>query len=247
MTIKSDFQPYIDGNNLLAPEPVSPGTVGGSDNGPMYTSEYFIMLKKHGYATQNDIDDFAARINSCITPKGALCRVPVGQNDGQEQVDDYYGTLNGCMELGITSIPRIFLKCMIKNFGCLNNEDPGMWTGDSFMFRQPQLVCAMISAAFPSMKNPMHYMIRLAAFPLYTYSMMVLLFSCLGTPTNQADPRRLAWHLGNNVSKVSILNWFAFRIWKNRLYEDFPSGMGGVAEIYYQPHPKNPYSDWWVT
>jgi hypothetical protein len=250
MSIRDDFKPYTDANNLLAPNVVPPNSTGGaSDNGPMFTSEYFVMLKKHGYLTQDDVADYAKRIGACINSEGMLCRVPVGQDDGQEQVDDYYAVNNGCMELGITSIPRGFLKAMLKYFGCLNNENPGKWTGNSFLARQPQLVCAMVSAAFPSMKNPLHYLARLVAFPLYLVSALVILTSCIGTPTSDTDARRLAWHLGNNVSKVSLMNWLAYKVWKNRLYRDYsaPAGMPGVAAIYYQPQGTNPYSNWWVT
>lgn len=246
MTIKSDFAPYVDGNNLLAPGPVSPGTLKGSDNGVMFTSEYFIMLKKQGYLTDADAADYAARINACINPQGMLCRVPMGQDDGQEQVDDYYGVTNGCIELGNTAIPRKFLKAIFKYFGVLNNENPGSFSWSAFLIRQLQLLCAVINSSFPSMKNPLHYLIRLSAFPLYLISAVIITFSSMDELTD-TDSRRLAWHVGNNLSKTSLLNWLAFRVWKNRLYKDYPDGMKGVAEIYYQPSGKNPYSDWWIT
>lgn len=247
MAIRDDFKPYIDGNNLLAPQPISPGTIKGSDNGPMFTSEYFVMLKKHGYLTASDVYQYRNRIKNCIDSNGILNRVPVGQQDGQEQVDDYYGVCNGCIELGSTDIPKGFLKAMIKYLGCLNNVNPGTWTGASFFLRQPQLVASMISAAFPSMKNPIHWLIRLTALPLYVYSAATLLISCWNAPPSDTDARRLAWHLGNCVSKVSLLNWLAYKVWLKRLRKTYPNGMSDIAAVYYQPIGRNPYENWWVT
>jgi hypothetical protein len=71
--------------------------------------------------------------------------------------------------------------------------------------------------------------------------------SCIDTATDNTDARRLAWHLGNNVSKVSLLNWIAYKIWLTRLKKAYPNEMNGVAAIYYQPQGNNPYAKWWVT
>jgi hypothetical protein len=244
--IRDDFKPYVDGNNLLAPKPVATGILKGSDNGPMFTSEYFIMLKKLNLLQVSDVTDFEARISACVNPEGMLCRVPVGQDDGQEQVDDYYGVTNGCMELGVTSIPRKFLWALIRYAGILNNENPGSFQWDAFLARQLQLVCAVVNSSFPSLKNPLHYLVRLATFPLYLISAGILLFSSTGD-ISDTDSRRLAWHLGNNLSKASLLCWLAYKVWKHRLYSDYANGMNGVAAIYYQPEGNNPYEKWWVT
>src|SRR5579863_8499878 len=100
MALREEILPYVDGNNLISPEPVTPGIVVGSDNGTSFTSEYYIILKKLGQLQSNDFADFQARIGQCVNSQGMLCRVPIGQNDGQEEVDDYYGVLNGCMQMG---------------------------------------------------------------------------------------------------------------------------------------------------
>jgi hypothetical protein len=171
----------------------------------------------------------------------------VGQSDGLEQVDDYYGVTNGCMEMGNTGIPRGFLKCLFKYFGDFNNVSPGSFNWTAYTARQLQLVAAMTSAAFPSMTNPLHYLVRLAFLPCYIVSAVVLLTSCIDTATGDTDSRRLAWHLGNNVSKVSLLNKLAYHVWLNRLKSDYPNEMQDVASIYYQPNGNNPYQKWWIT
>jgi hypothetical protein len=213
----------------------------------MFTSEYFVMLKKTGNLTSADVIAYDTRVSACVDVHGLLNRAPVGTDSNLEGPDDYYGVANGCMELGNTSIPRKFLWALVRYLGCLNNASPGTWSFDSFFARQPQLVCAIVSAAFPSKWNPLHLLVRLLAFPVYLISAAVLATSCTNDPTSDADSRRLAWHLGNNVSKVSILNWLAYKLWLKRLYKTYPKGMSDVAGIYYQPTENNPYQKWWVT
>jgi len=249
MSIKDDFQPYVDGNNLLAPGPMGPSPGRGSDNGTMYTSEYFIMLKKLGLLSPADELDYHARMSGCVDSNGMLNRAPVPTDSDQEGPDDYYGVLNGCMELGITDLPRKFLWALISHFGFLNNNQPGKMTGSSFLFRQLQLVATMIAASFPSLKNPLHYLARLLGLPFFVYSAICLLVSCINTDVSNTDARRLAWHMGNCNSKVSILNWLAYKVWLRRLKKDYANQMKDVAAIYYHPQGlnANPYSLWWVT
>jgi hypothetical protein len=247
MALRDEFIPYTDGNNLLAPGPVAP-TGSGSDNGPMYTSEWYVMLQKSGQLTPQDLIDFQTRIGACVNSQGMLCRVPVGQNDGQEQVDDYLGVLNACKALGNTKIPRQFLLAIFKNLGFMDNVNPGSksnWA--AFMPRQLQLMAAMVSAAFPSWKNPLHILIRWYCKPLFIYAAIIIATSCIGTDPGNTDARRLSWHLQNNVKGSSILCRLAAWIWTNRLKKDYLNEMQDVAAIYYQPHPVNPYSKYWIT
>jgi hypothetical protein len=249
MGIRDDFANFIDGNNLNTPAPCVPiSGQNGSDNGPMFTSEYYIMLKKNGQLTEQDKLDYAQKIGQCIGPEGLLNRVPVSQNDGIEGPDDYYGTLNGCIELGNTKIPRKLLWACVKFKGSLDNVSPGKWQWQTFLIRQPQLLATMVSASFPSLKNPLHWLVRLLFCPFFLFSATIIATSCMGTPIDQADPRRLAWHLQNNTKKVSPFCYLASLIWMWRLKKDYGSDMmKAVASEYYEPNGENPYSKWWVT
>ena len=249
MAIRIDFAPYIDGNGLLAPNPQPRPPVGkGDDNGPMFTAEYYIMLEKTSQITDQDKADFGQKIGQCIYPQGILSRVPVGQTDSQEEVDDYYGTLSGCKNLGNTAIPRKFLWAMIKYLTFMDSTTPGkLGNWDAFMFRQPQLIACMVSAAFPSLWNPIHWLARISAHLFYWYAAVVIALSCMNTPTSDTDARRLAWHLIEATAPTSMLCWIASKIWFKRLYKDYPTGMQGVAAIYYQPNGNNPYQKYWVT
>ncbi len=245
--IRDDFKGYFDGNGLLAPGPVGPGTLSASDNGVMFLSEYITILKKSGELTQADIDYFHGHIDCCISSH-MLNRVPAGQSDGLEGPDDYLGVLNACRELGITDLPRDLLWGMIRYLGFMNNPDPGKFTEDSFLARQPQIIAAMVNASFPSMWNPFHYLMRHWAFFFYFCAAISIFVSCWNDPTSDTDGRRLSWHLMNNMKKNSVMCWIASYFWMKRLAKDYPGTlMQGVAALYYQPNGNNPYQKYWIT
>jgi hypothetical protein len=248
MSIREDFSSYWDGNGLLAPNPVNPGTISGSDNGTLYTSEFYTILRKSGELIDQDKVDFQQKIGQCVDVEGILNRVPIGQSDGQDQVDNYYGTANGCMQVGNTKIPRQFLWALIKNLGSMNNVNPGTFQWVAFLPRQPWLIASIISAAFPSWKNPLHVLLRTLFFPLFVLSAIIIATSCWGVDSSNTDARRLSWHLWQCTARVSPLCWLASRVWLWRLYRAYgPTGMRAVASLYYQPHPDNPFAKYWIT
>lgn len=251
MSIKDDFKQYIDGNGLLAPNPVPIGSLKGSDNGPMFTAEYYIILKKQGVFTDADKINYLRLINDCIDSSGLLNRVPRGQSDGQEQADDYYGVLDACVHLDDTSIPRKLLWATFNHFGFLNNVPNNPNNADNFLIKQPALLTSMISAAFPKLYNPLHLLIRLVYFPLYVLTAIVIAIACYNIPITETDPRRLSWHVLQINSKVSLLCKIASLIWYKRLYANYGlDGMKAVAQIYYAPQnikPNNPWATYWVT
>jgi hypothetical protein len=245
--IREDFSEYRDGNDLMTPNPVPPEVRQGSDNGCLFLSEYYIILARSNQLTDFDKIAYDTIIRSCINPNGTLSRVPVGQDDGLESVDDYYAVLNACMHLGNTGIPRTFLGSLIRHGGFMNNTSTFTW--NSFLARQPQLIAAMVAASFPSWKNPFHILLRCLALPLFVYAAIIIATSCIGTDPNSADPRRLSWHLMTNLRRVSALMVFASLFWYHRLYSVYgSSGMRNVAGIYYKPVGlnNNPYSKYWV-
>jgi len=245
MSIREEIPPYIDGNNLVAPNPVPPNTIVGSDNGTCFTSEYYVMLKKMGQLLGSDYTTFDKIISSCINNEGMLCRVPRGQTASQEEVDDYYGVMNGCMQMGNTSIPRQILMSLIKNMGFMDTVNPGSHSNwATFMPRQPQLMAAVVAASFPTW-NPIHILIRLLCFPLFLVAAVTLAVSCVNTPIDQADPRRLSWHLLQTVCGVSLMCKLASFLWYKRLAKDYKgAGMKGVAYVYYSHD--HPFIKYWV-
>lgn len=245
MALRDEIPPYVDGNRLVAPGLVNPGTLSASDNGPMFTSELYVMLQKLGQLVPQDSIDFQNRIGQCVDAQGMLCRVPVGQDDGLEQVDDYYGTLNGCMHMQNTVIPRQYLAALIKHLGFMDNQTHKIGNWSAFLPRQPQLIASMIAAAFPGW-NPLHALIRALCWPLFAYASGSIAISCIGADPGDADSRRLSWHLWQSTAKVSLMCWLASKIWLWRLYGTYgDTGMQAVAKIYYTGD--HPFQRYWVT
>lgn len=243
MSLRSEIADFIDGNGLVTPGPTS-GHGRGSDNGPMFSSEYFVMLKKIGDLHQADIDQFNKVIGACVTSDGLLNRAPVGTDPDQEGPDDYYGVLHGCLQMGNTSIPRKMLWAVVKYLGFLNNNEPGKKTGASFLVRQPQMIAAMISAAFPSWLNPLHWLMRGLASPFYLVAAATIFISCINAPASDTDARRLSWHLVHTVVPYSLLCALASSFWWHRLYSVYGKlGMRGVAAKYYSP--THPFIKYW--
>jgi hypothetical protein len=243
--IRDDFKPYFDGTGLLAPQP-NPGLIG-SDNGPMFLSEYYIMLKRLGELTEQDKKDYHSKISYCLNANWTLNRVMYPHKASQEGPDDYLGVLNGCKQLGITDIPRMILFAFIRYFGFLNNVEMGKCSKESFFLRQPQLVAAMVAASFPLYTFP-HLLLRLIFFPFFAWTALVIAISCINAPQSDTDARRLSWHLVQITKDVSLLCNLASKLWLKRLFKDYgSSGMNAVAAIYYQPQGANPYSRHWVT
>jgi len=151
MSLKTEIIPYLDENGNVAPS-VHNG-VGMSDNGPMFTSEYYIMLKRNGLLTPEDKIDYEQQIRSHFYINdgvGLLQRSPGRMQ--QEGPDDYHGVLAAAYELNIPSLSHDILMYGIKNFFMYNNEQPGKfhrlngefnWEG--FQLRMPQLIAMMFS------------------------------------------------------------------------------------------------------
>jgi hypothetical protein len=249
MSIRDDFKNYWDGNGLLSPQP---GTwapnQSASDNGVLFTSSYCVILKKNSQLNSQDVVDFDNKMVACIGPEGLLNRVPQTRQGGIEGPDDLLGVLNGCVELGNTTIPRKLLWGFIKHLGFLNNVDPGVMTEQSFLGRQPQLVGALVSAAFPSLWNPLHWIARLLAWPFYFVAAGSIAIANINEDPSNSNDRFLAWHLQNNTKKTSLMCRLASLIWMKRLKKDYPNGMKDACALYFKPQglDQNPYSKWWV-
>lgn len=246
MSIRNEITPYLDKNGYANPYPVKPDSGRSSDNATMYTSEYYIMLQKQGQLSPEDVSNWTKLISDAETLTGLPARYP-GYTD-QDSPDNMVAIMSASQVLGISSVARGILKYGILHFGCFNNSDPGKFTFQAMTWRQPQLFAATVAASFPSKLNPLHYLVRLLAFPWFLYAAVCIAISCIGTDKNSTDQRRLSWHLIQAMKPVSLMCWAASKVWFKRLWNDYPKGMNDVAVIYYQPHDAtNPYAKYWVT
>jgi hypothetical protein len=211
----------------------------GSDNGPMFTSEYIIMLLQNQQAWMLDVTEYKVLMWNCMKD-GLLSRKP--GDSGQEGPDDYHGVLAACSVLNDTLIPRQILHHGMRNFGFFNNQNPNSFTKndgsiawEAFLWRMPQLLALNYAAA----------RIWRPWVPLLNaYAALIIATSCIGVPTGDTDPRRLSWLLIQGMHK-SWLCKLAAKLWWARLKRDYGvDGMRAVARIYY-PKDEHPFQRYW--
>jgi hypothetical protein len=227
MTLRAEIQPYTDGDGLISCQ-LSNGIWRTSDNGPLFTSEYFILLKENHEFLFTDIHDYTSLIDSCMTRPGCLSRAPDDQ--GQEAPDDYIGVLGCCHFLGITSIPRSIFIYGLKHLGNFNNKSAWTFTGESFLWRMPQLI-------FLSYLGTGFWFLYPLMIPLAFYTALVIASSCMNTPISDSNARHLAWFLVIGTQK-SFLCRLASKIWWKRLRKHYgDEGLRAVDKIYFKDHP----------
>lgn len=232
MSLKQDIQPYIDCEGMISPSIPQPG-IPGSNNGLMYTSEYIIMLMRNDEANQDDVSYYRNKLELFCKEPGLLGRHPHGAGD-QEGPDDYLGVAAALIELGTEIDEKMamsVIKYGFKHIGIMNNVCPGKFSWSSFLGRQLQLPAAYFNAAgFPILV-------------LNTYCAFSILLSCWRVPTNNCDARRLGWLL-IQCTRKSFICRMAAKVWYKRLYNDYPTGMKGVAAQYYVPG--HPFAKYWI-
>jgi hypothetical protein len=229
MDFEKDVRPYIDKNGLIAPE-----KGGSSLNGVMYTAELLIVAWER--LTEEQRWGLRHAIASCEIEYGLMGRVPY-PHEQQQQVDDMYAYAALCMttrlKYGRDRLLRAHdvLQYGYKHFGSFNTVNPGVWTWNSFLWRQPQLLGAFLAARGN---------VKPWERPFLWYAALAIFVSCRNTPKSDADARRLAWHLIKAVSPESWLMRQAAKGWYKRLLRDYgPEGMREVGRHYYTDH-ENP-------
>jgi hypothetical protein len=83
MGFSDDIKPYTDSFGLIAPHKLAPGTIRGSDNGPLFTAQYLLL-------GGTDAAQYCAILN-CIDNNHVLHRAP--GDITTDAPDDHYGAL----------------------------------------------------------------------------------------------------------------------------------------------------------
>lgn len=238
MSLRNEIKLFIDGNGLVTPNVYTGEYKRGSDNGVMFTSEYYIHLKDNKELDELDLSNYEAVIKSCSVEPGLIARAP-GDKQGGPPPDDLYAIAAASKTLGMPSIAKSIVDYGERNNWVFNADRPGNphW-GDgrdfeAWLGRQPSLVCALKAAA----GSPLPGWLKLV-------TAAIIATSCAGVKKDDSDARRLAFHLVRAVEgSGGILDW-ACNVWWNRLRRDYgDEGMRGVALLYYQGD--HPYRRYW--
>lgn len=92
MTFLESLRPYTDGNGLVAPTSVTPGTKRASDNGVLYTSQALILTDTGTLSNFTPLSNYLLALQSCIDSQHNLHRSP--GDTTPDAPDDYIGILS---------------------------------------------------------------------------------------------------------------------------------------------------------
>lgn len=264
MTLREEIKAFTDADGLVAPNPVSPTDTLTSDNGPMFTSEYFLLLALRGELNPSDAADWRSRILQCFKEPGLLCRVPVKYGIfSQEGPDDYYGILAASSVLDPSIAEAVLTYGQSRQYPLAPIFDYIQErTGDVWWLRLLRKVLGGVQVRYnfnnigegltpsswmgrqPQLVAAMYFAShKKCPFYLRLITALVIATSCIGVSPQNTDARRLSWLLVCMAAPRCWMSKLASKLWYGRLQKDYPGkGMLGVAEIYYQgQHPFKTY------
>lgn len=229
-----DIINYQDSLGFIGGHPTAPGSGRQSDNAGMFTAE---MLR-----IAYDLDcheDTASNMRLLLDAQGTLHRYP-GDSSPDLSPDNILGFLNYC-SLYDNREPsaQLLLTRGLKGFGSYTTP----WSRDGFLFRQPQLITAMLAASGRLSWWKLYYL------PLVVYTALVIAVAGHGVaPEDNQDARRLSWHLIQIMKTKSFLCRLASKIWWRRLRLQYgDQGMRLVFGRYFDmnhPFAKFAVNEW---
>lgn len=216
--------PYTNKDGFLSGNPNSQGYGRLCDNHAMFTAEYNRIRHDLGATA------YSGAMFGFLTPQGQLLRYPGA--DADTSPDDYLGFLNFCVlqNIGRYLFSKQLLDFGIKHYGSMTIP----WSQAGFMWRQPQLLAAALSAAGHIAWYTFWYL------PLVLYTSLVIAVAGIkADPVTDQDTRRLSWHLLMVMQESSLLCRLAGKLWWRRLRKQYgEEGMRLVFSRYFTPsHP----------
>ncbi len=164
MSLKDEIIPYLQSTGLVS-NIVSTRQARTTDNGPLFTSELYILLAlRSELKPVIDRFNYYSLIRTCIGTDGELHRAP-GDNSPDE-TDNHHGAYAAHIVLGLR--PQFKLPFRL--------------------WRQPQLIAL---AAIGTKSVP----IRIIGTPFIVYAALVIATSCIGVDASDSTSRILAWLL----------------------------------------------------
>lgn len=101
MSLQSDIVPYTDLDGLVSVYAMNPKVYRSTDNGPLFTATYYVLIKLLGETSFLDTIKYAGLISSCVGLDHQLHRAP--NDTSQDEADDYLGVYSANLLLGVRS------------------------------------------------------------------------------------------------------------------------------------------------
>lgn len=121
-------------------------------NGIMFTAEYVFWLNRMKSELpetfyESERERINALIESCYVENGGFKRAPSGWTSYHlNQNDDYFGLAMISRLFGFNFSERAY-RIMQMNWGCLNDQNPGVFSFKSNLARMPQLTVTLMLSA----------------------------------------------------------------------------------------------------
>lgn len=176
-----------------------------SHNGIRFTSEYYLILKKHNILDEADLSHFQLLILKCFKQPGLLERHPYEHHNVQEGPDDYIALMHAASELGfIDEICAPILSYGQRNFFCYHNVDKPTWKDrlSSFFLRQPSTIAHFYFAC--GLKPPL----------LFYISWLLNLTYTSFFNRDKQDDWILSWHCADTAFRHDKLVDIVVRFWE---------------------------------
>lgn len=221
MTIKDDI--IFDKNGFVPPADTNQPM---SDNGVLFTSQYYILLKKESLLREEDIFHFNELMNSIVNG-GNIRRYP--SDTGQEGPDDFIGLCSASKALG-TNHAELIYKYGRSTFWNYNNTEPSKYTRESWLGRQPGLI-GYIKYCSRRLMNP------LEVLALYIGT-VITAFGKKEESSDKLLALTMMYQLKDSIV-FKPLSWFYMkRI--NKVY----GCVNNLVRIYFGNN--HPFSKWWI-
>lgn len=244
--LRDEIIPYTDVNGYVNPYKVDVTKGRQCDNSTLFTSEYYIMLAKRGELSIFDADKWEYRISDSSVVSGLTVRYP-GDNT-TDAPDNIYAILAASKVLNRPDVAYSMLQYGFANDGFFNASNPynienkdGSMDWSTLQWRQFQMLFATYCAA----DCYRWWKVWLWGFNVYTA--LVIATSCINTPTDDSDSRRLCWLLIQATQEDSWLCKLAAYIWFKRAKTQYgvsENVMREVAKRYYQTGM--PFITYWI-
>ena len=182
MSLKSEISPYIQQDGLVSVYSNSNNVFRNVDNGVLFTSIYYILLKRLGQLESSDVQEYQKLIQSCCAyPDNYLHRAP--QDDSQDAQDDFNGAYSAHIQLGIK--PSFVMSPSVYQYISL-------WA-----------MRAMASQ---------NIFWRILSTPLVFLTAIIIATSCINDPISDTDGRIGSWLVGSAMQsswmcKLAIIIW----------------------------------------
>lgn len=227
---------YLDADGLVNPSPINPTDKGKTGNGLLYTSIYYMLLKRRGDLTKEDVDSFTKTVNRCMVityggwpMAGLLLRSPTKAD--LESADDYYGVCAATKSLDL--VGAFYQYGLCTNYGLFrwnyNNQKPDTFTLQTWFGRFPWLPahiqwCAGVK---PNILRRLAWAFKIA----------------LDSFSSSPEARIKGWLMISATGDCRLSSWAVMR-WRQGLANRFPNGMRDVMAEYFGDY--HPLSIYWV-